>query len=39
MQEVKDIRNIAILGHSSSGKSTLTEAILYKNELLAGLGV
>ena len=38
MQEVKDIRNIAILGHSSSGKSTLTEAILYKNGIISRFG-
>jgi len=38
MQEVKDIRNIAILGHSSSGKSTLVEAILYKNGAISRLG-
>ncbi len=38
MQEAKDIRNIAILGHSSSGKSTLVEAILYKNGAISRLG-
>ncbi len=38
MQEVKDIRNIAILGHSSSGKSTLVEAILYKNGVISRFG-
>ncbi|MDP8215841.1 MAG: elongation factor G [Candidatus Kaelpia imicola] len=38
MQEVKDIRNIAILGHSSSGKSTLVEAMLYKNGAISRFG-
>jgi elongation factor G len=38
MQEVKDIRNIAILGHSSSGKTTLVENILYKNGAISRVG-
>ena len=28
--ETKDIRNIAIIGHNSSGKTTLADAMLYK---------
>ncbi|MEZ3420733.1 MAG: hypothetical protein K1V95_02225, partial [Eubacterium sp.] len=27
--ESKDIRNVAVTGHASKGKTTLTEALLY----------
>jgi len=32
------IRNIAVLGHSSSGKTTLTEALLYKTGAISRMG-
>ena len=32
------IRNIAVLGHSSSGKTTLTEALLYKTGVISRMG-
>lgn len=36
--EAKDIRNIAILGHQSSGKTTISEAILNVAEIISKKG-
>jgi len=36
--ESKDIRNIALVGHSASGKTALGEAILYKTGVTTRLG-
>ncbi|MDD5613675.1 MAG: GTP-binding protein, partial [Candidatus Omnitrophica bacterium] len=38
MQEVASIRNIALVGHSASGKTMLAEAILYKNGTINRFG-
>ncbi|HEO63799.1 MAG TPA: elongation factor G [Candidatus Omnitrophica bacterium] len=38
MQEVATIRNIALVGHSASGKTMLAEAILYKNGAISRFG-
>ena len=34
MADINDIRNVVLLGHGSSGKSTLAEAILHKTGLI-----
>ena len=38
MTEINDIRNIVLLGHGSSGKTTLVEAILHKTGVTTRLG-
>ena len=34
----KDIRNLSIVGHSSSGKTSLAEALLYNSGAISRLG-
>ncbi|MBR5994980.1 MAG: elongation factor G [Eubacteriaceae bacterium] len=36
--ESKDIRNVAVLGHGSSGKTTLAEAMAFKTKLIDRMG-
>ena len=36
--ETKDIRNIVLVGHNSSGKTTLGEAMLFKTKATSRLG-
>lgn len=38
MASVKDIRNIVLVGHGSSGKTSLAEAILHKTGMINRLG-
>lgn len=38
MVDINDIRNVVLLGHGSSGKSTLAEAILHKTGLINRAG-
>lgn len=38
MADLKDVRNIVLLGHGSSGKSSLAEAILHKTGMTNRLG-
>lgn len=38
MQEVDKIRNIALIGHSSSGKTMLAEAMLFKSGMTSRFG-
>lgn len=38
MANINDIRNIVLLGHGSSGKTSLTEAILHKTSITSRLG-
>src|SRR5438128_914913 len=36
--ETKDIRNIVLVGHNSSGKTTLADAMLFKTKATSRLG-
>ncbi|MBN1897464.1 MAG: elongation factor G [Spirochaetes bacterium] len=38
MAEVKDIRNIVVLGHSSCGKTSLSDAILFNADIVSRQG-
>ena len=38
MTNLKDIRNIVLLGHGNSGKTSLAEAILHKTGMTNRLG-
>ena len=38
MADINDIRNIVLLGHGGSGKTSLTEAILHKTGTTSRLG-
>ncbi len=38
VMETKNIRNVALIGHSGSGKTSLAEALLYKTEMVNRLG-
>ena len=38
MAQTKDIRNVCLISHSSSGKTSLAEAMLYNNKLIDRFG-
>ena len=38
LYETENVRNVVVVGHGNAGKTTLSEAILFKKKLVSRMG-